>query len=1446
MVRNFSSTSLTKLATDKGTEPLNFIEIQWQDGTVTRYGDKDLPGVNGKILSMSDLEEIISLSTDNSAASITIVLDDTDGQVKSLMDQYVLHKRPCTVYQHFKGIDLSDACPILYGEVVSPIEWSEANRTVTLTVATRIYTNEVGFSVEEGQFANIHPSLVGVVWPLAFGGVVHVPATKIASTTLGTTVTLFGIPDPSLPLKMKMLSFGLISLVAAYNQYVDYANAARAAIPMPLDTQYKYITAIVDEDTLRQKREDLIYDTEKMNAQMEVVLEEYFSLEGDIDEQELFKIQLDAIKADRDKLLKKVKEYTHQLADINYAKKALEIDAENEKYVYGVIGSIRNKLETLLKDYARLTAEYYQVYDSAMRQSQLLSSTVIISGGEHFPQDTPIVIDFDGVRIEGVMSGRTFTIGSYLPTYSNVPIGPKVDNRVDTFYLTDPNIRLDGKYCYLSNGSIIKVTSQEGTKCTFETKARSKSKRGQKRAIEYSGQNAAAISSGLANILTGNETVDVLNKIINTFPTDISRAAWYRLVGNNNKLRIKLVGTPTTGTWTISVDDVESDPLPFNATAQQVETVLNALYPLAQPNMPNNWSVSGGPLDEDTEITITFANRPMPVLRANCENLVSKYFLKIDGKPTGGIFAIATTGVNAGIFNHNATGAQLASHFSSSSAIWTFGSGTLPDGEIEITMKDPNSVPYIPSTNLTGGTAPKASIYTPGGTKPFISIYTHSTGAHEHTTKEIDKMIKDYVGKGEYGKQLKDAQTALNERIVEYRETKWKNADDKLAWQKSYFKDVTEYWALRKKADVPRNVLEKAYQVISKHEYQKLFELEVYHYLEWVRSMTPLDTTDNAESVYVSGFDVNDILMASPVILPYWLNGISALGEDPNTEFEFIDAINALPATSPWISQVSSTCNLDGNYQEKYVCNILPSTISGVYGKRFNKGVQTLVPIPSSYYVKNESDNYGRFNATTITLKRPLSEYKEDQWQEGIYVTFTSSVGPNTAEIIEHIVTNYTNLSMDSTTYSHVRMAVESYPQNFVLYDKQNALELIKEIAWQARCMVDVKGTQVRLLYLAEEPTPVDTITESDIVFGSLTLGFTETEDISTKHVALWKPSYVLEKPYKIILRHNISRYGMQTEQHDYFTYNLANLIYKSATFWMIRRCNTWKLVRFKTALNKLALEVHDCVTLDLEGDYISNGPVNCLINKASYNSTENVIDFELWVPVRMGEMDAYQYFWPANLTAQVIYPTAEDITSGYAGTGISNSSIPSGTPYNPFDPTLINFRPKDYGSLHPSDEADVTPSNPASEFLEVDYTSVTVDSPVVAPAKDLSDPRDLEKDAPDKPAMDQDSHSEEEFEFHQLACISVGFGHIVSFDEEASDKADEEDMPEDADPDVTIEHQFYKVRLSSGKEVSVRQKQIAKGEHIPSGVCVAVFYDQNKKEYQMQVPVWCWPENIA
>jgi hypothetical protein len=98
-------------------------------------------------------------------------------------------------------------------------------------------------------------------------------------------------------------------------------------------------------------------------------------------------------------------------------------------------------------------------------------------------------------------------------------------------------------------------------------------------------------------------------------------------------------------------------------------------------------------------------------------------------------------------------------------------------------------------------------------------------------------------------------------------------------------------------------------------------------------------------------------------------------------------------------------------------------------------------------------------------------------------------------------------------------------------------------------------------------------------------------------------------------------------KDHDYYTLNIYDNILKSATFWAIRDANIWKLVEFTTPLKHLALEVFDCVTLDLPD--VAPAPVKAVITAVKYDVARdmngaspgllplNIVARRLRVPVR-------------------------------------------------------------------------------------------------------------------------------------------------------------------------------------------------------------------------------------
>ena len=360
-------------------------------------------------------------------------------------------------------------------------------------------------------------------------------------------------------------------------------------------------------------------------------------------------------------------------------------------------------------------------------------------------------------------------------------------------------------------------------------------------------------------------------------------------------------------------------------------------------------------------------------------------------------------------------------------------------------------------------------------------------------------------------------------------------------------------------------------------------------------------------------------------------------------------SIGAVGAKYSWID-AGSDVTLVGTEEITYIVSIVPGTVLSVKGFKTFNGIKHFVHIPNNLYtVRNRT--YGVINTVEIVFSKTLSTIEGQNWDDDVYVTFQSSIGPNIVDILEYIIDLYTDFNIDATSFAEVEAILANFPANFAVLDRKNVLTILQEIAFQACCNLRLINGTFYLTHLPTKPTSLDTITENDVEVNSMVISSSPTEDLVTKIIAEWRETYAKDVN-KMILRYNITKYGVQESTFDFYIYNTSDLVQKAATFWLIRKANTWKHIKFKTFMNKLNLESFDCVTLQFKTPYLSTVGTDVLISTSVVDTGNYTIELDCWTPVRFGEMTPYDFSWPASVSIHQIFPTVEDIAWGYDGGG--------------------------------------------------------------------------------------------------------------------------------------------------------------------------------------------------
>lgn len=339
------------------------------------------------------------------------------------------------------------------------------------------------------------------------------------------------------------------------------------------------------------------------------------------------------------------------------------------------------------------------------------------------------------------------------------------------------------------------------------------------------------------------------------------------------------------------------------------------------------------------------------------------------------------------------------------------------------------------------------------------------------------------------------------------------------------------------------------------------------------------------------------------------------------------------------------------------------SEITSVYAHKqepleVGKDLKVFKQLPSSQYSIQLQSDYpiGTYDTTSIQLATPMSQLDEGKWEENLYVSGVSTVGPNISDIIKYILNRYTDLQVDSSSFASVATKTSAYPANFAYLDRENVIKVCEDFAWQARCALVIDNNTAYLRFLGEAGNSVLVITESEIKMKSLSFGYTNTESIITKLLGSWTPDYrdsprqtkynqsrtrktreliraltddarVTENQTQFeIFEQNVEDFGLRTQEFRFNIYSSKSYVRKGLDFWGSRLSDTWKIASMTLFMPALHLQVFDTVKLDLPNFF--NFQVDCLVTRATYNPATYEVDVELWLPIKAGGLtvagDAY------------------------------------------------------------------------------------------------------------------------------------------------------------------------------------------------------------------------------
>ena len=254
---------------------------------------------------------------------------------------------------------------------------------------------------------------------------------------------------------------------------------------------------------------------------------------------------------------------------------------------------------------------------------------------------------------------------------------------------------------------------------------------------------------------------------------------------------------------------------------------------------------------------------------------------------------------------------------------------------------------------------------------------------------------------------------------------------------------------------------------------------------------------------------------------------------------------------------------------------------------------------PDWYTVNTNDARYSSIlghNVTTLSFGRLPQEFLAHLSHNKLWADVdgaetagdgSGTVIENPSDVVKQLLTRgqwggLSGSDYDSATFVTAKTITNYLNMAFAITEQRDILDVVADLAWQARCALNWKDGIAHLDVLWNKMgTAAATLTANDFdAERRITQEFSSIEDVASELNAIYHDR--LERKTVLVKDASVeAALGRRKRERDFWAFRIPNYVKSAAIFWLNRWKNIYEIARLHSFLDVLELEAADTISID-------------------------------------------------------------------------------------------------------------------------------------------------------------------------------------------------------------------------------------------------------------------------